>query len=429
MKNDILFYMWTIFFISLPIAVDVFYMRISYFVFIMLFLFFLMSSSIDIKNAIFQLKSPLALPGAIFLLIIVFSIFQSRFIPANSYIIDHSILNYPWIKSISHIILLFLLTIIFLAVIFFIDTKEKLKKVVIQYGKIATIFSVFSLLIFFLNIFFGVNIHGGTINTVVDIPGDNPRLVSLEQEPLFLGLYLITSLSLLCSLLFTEKNKKWIFFAITIVIITLFLTQSRSAILGFIFAAIIFLFQYKCECKQIISQTIKKVISSKFLIFIIISLLIIITTTSVVYNTEIITFTKPIITKSIIVPIIGAFDSSYGKFVSTQTRFIMSHYALEAFQQHPWLGVGYENYNFYTGQRYYYGLYDFNLNWPEVNNYPLKVLTELGIVGMFCFVILNITFYYTLLKAISHAKDIFLKNLLNCFFACSVYYCCFTFFF
>jgi O-antigen ligase len=98
----------------------------------------------------------------------------------------------------------------------------------------------------------------------------------------------------------------------------------------------------------------------------------------------------------------------------------MSHYALEAFQQHPWLGVGYENYNFYTGQRYYYGLYDFNLNWPEVNNYPLKVLTELGIVGMFCFVILNITFYYTLLKAISHAKDIFLKNLLNCFFAGSV---------
>ena len=124
-----------------------------------------------------------------------------------------------------------------------------------------------------------------------------------------------------------------------------------------------------------------------------------------------------IIDQGILAPTIGTFSNTYGKFWSTRTRMITYEYALDAFRQHPWLGVGYENYNFYTGNKVYLGLLDFNITWPEVNSYPLKVLAEQGIIGFLSFLFFVVMFFYSLFSARRKTNDPFLKALLEGYIA------------
>ncbi|MEK6921178.1 MAG: O-antigen ligase family protein, partial [Nanoarchaeota archaeon] len=123
------------------------------------------------------------------------------------------------------------------------------------------------------------------------------------------------------------------------------------------------------------------------------------------------------IEEGILGPTIGTFNSAYGKFWSTKTRLIMAGYAVDAFREHPWFGAGYENYGFYTGNKRYLGLLDFNITWPEVNNYPLRVLAEQGIVGFIAFLFFIIVFFYSLFSARKKATDPFLKALVEGYIA------------
>ena len=98
----------------------------------------------------------------------------------------------------------------------------------------------------------------------------------------------------------------------------------------------------------------------------------------------------------------------------------MASYALDAFQQHPWFGVGYENYGFYTGNKQYLGLLEFNITWPEVNNYPLRVLTEQGIIGFIAFLFFVAVFFYALFSARKKVSDPFLKAVVEGYIAAFV---------
>ncbi len=423
----------------------IFPVKLTYVFFFFLVLSFIYSySSEKREDLITKIKTPLDYLLFVVVLFIILSVFQSRFIPDNPYIIQNAWRNYPWIKSITKILLLLFCISIFYLCSLLLDSKQKIKEILLVYTITAVFASVVGLGVYAVYVFFGYITKINEHKLVVEVLGDVPRLVGTEAEPLFFGLYLLTVLPILYALLFTQYlskekkqiyNTKWLFIIISVMSAALLLTSSRSAILGFFTSLIILVFLYKEErsykayFKDLFYVTIDffqqlyyfLTASKKITAIIIICLALI-----VVYGTMNI---KPIaektgylIEKGIIVPIVGAFNEEYsaGKYWSTKSRFIMYQYAIDAWKQHPWLGIGYENYNFYSGQRYYYGLYDFNLNWPEVNNFPLKVLTELGIVGFVLFLSLVLYFFYYAFQALEKTKDLFWKAVVRGYIAVAV---------
>ena len=80
-------------------------------------------------------------------------------------------------------------------------------------------------------------------------------------------------------------------------------------------------------------------------------------------------------------------------------------YAWEGFKQHPLLGMGYSNYIFYSGYRLYYEIYGTTMNFPEVNNYPLKVLAEMGLIGFIVFIWLFVKAIKSAIYSMNYEKD------------------------
>ncbi len=444
--------------------------KLSYFFFILLFISLFIdytkkninekkqpNNKIIIKEISERIKTAIDFPLFVFLLIIIASIFQSKYIISNPYIINNSILNYPWIKSISKIFLLLGSMAMYYVCVFIINSKNRIKSVINTYIFSATIFSLFGICSLLLFIGTGYNITFNGYNTIVKIPSDLPRILSIEQEPLFFGFYLLTILPVLYSLIIAkyQKDKEWkntenkekiisyrtnlkkflmtnwiLLFASIVITMALLLTQSRSAILGFMLSitTLLYLFKgnnslYQCvkQClfvfyninKEIWKIILKVILLSKkrkYLFFLVLIILGFYVSANIIAirNTA-----QYVVEYGIINPIFGIFDSSTGKFISTKTRLIMYQFAITAFNKHPILGIGYENYNFYSGFMYYYGLYEENLNWPEVNNYPLKVLAEQGIIGFLFFIFILIIICNTFFTFIKKEKDPYLLTVMK----------------
>ncbi len=397
------------------------------------------------KQIIEQIKTPLDISLFLFLVVIILSVLQSKYIPPNPYIIKYSIFNYPWIKSITKIILVCGYITMFYVCIYLLNSKEKIIKYIKYYAVFLFLFSLLGIVMYSID---GVT---GTANSlmgysfVVDIPGDLPRLRGVEQEPLYFGFYILTLLPILYSILlsnnsemYTNSNnsafaKKLFLTYIIFSTVALILTQSRSALLGFFFSMLTLLCLYREKwveiyirskkfmkriynyCKEIISFILTNHYKKTAVLGLIV---IIIAGTYVgIHWNAIQQKSVWFIEVGIIAPTIGSFEEGTGKYWSTKTRFIAYNYAINAFRQHPWLGIGYENFNFYSGQKYYYGLYNFNMNWPEVNNYPLKVLTELGIIGFVIFLFFIGTLFYSLFSALKQTKDAYFKIILKGYIA------------
>lgn len=414
-----------LFFFSLPFtALSTFNnipLKLNYFFFILL----LISLFTQKKKDEFM-KTPLDVPLFLFLFVVILSVFQSRYIPANSFIIHQSVLNYPWIKSIMRIMLLFWGYLIYYTYINFFQSKQQLLQVFRIYCFSVGLFSLFGIICYILYLLTGHIITFAGHETIVDISIELPRLVSIEQEPLFFGLYILTILPVIYSLLvmhYIRKEKNTLLFWYTIIMtLALFLTQSRSALLGFICSvSTLFLFikreqswhQVTHDILFLMKKTVCDLLSSKMRKAVALILLILIGVSFVAYYD---TFSHTI-EHGIIIPITGAFDSTHGKFWSTKTRLIAYEYAIDAFKNHPFLGVGYENYNFFSGTKYYYGLVQFNMNWPEVNNYPLKVLAELGIVGFICFLLIVVTLFSYLFYAHHRTTNQYIKTIIQGYIA------------
>lgn len=385
-----------------------------------------------------RISTPIDIPLLLLLIIMIISIIQTIYLPINPTININRIYNYPWIKSITKIILLTIYIGIFYAIQAILQSKDDIKRWILQYISIGSIVALYGLLAFVIFIVTGHNLTIDGNNAIVVISDDLPRIKATEQEPSFFGFYLITIIPILLALIIRQRkeeatfyNNKFLLIAATIILLTLFLSGSRSALLGFFFSVFtLFLFykeqrswrRYWRDIWIILTRNWEKIklkISpffqsrKKLLICVLISI-IFFSLFFLIYHWDIILPKIQYGVRNYILnPTIGTFDSSYGKFWSTRTRLVMYGYALDAFQQHPWFGVGYENYNFYTGAKTYLGLLAINITWPEVNNYPLKILAEQGIIGFLAFLFLVVVFFFHLIQARNRTHDSFLKALLE----------------
>lgn len=392
-----------------------------------------------------KVKTPLDVPLCFFLGIILISILQTVHVPANAPIISNNIMNYPWIKSITRVILLISCFAVFYVVAALLNTKEKIRKY-LQWQCFFTLFFIaYALLSMF--IFF-------TTDKILFMDGEEalfvntdyiPRIKATEVEPLFFGFYILVTLPVLLSFLLRgflikqEQEYSWYFIlgSAGVMIVGLFLTQARSVLMGFFCSLFVLFFLYKGErswkeycvvyirlftpLMKMLLLLFQKILSSvwvkrRLMLIFIVMLLGIAIYTSMHWSAIQIKGVE-VIEGTIIAPVKGIFDKSTGKYWSTQTRIIAYNYALEAFRLHPWLGIGYENYNFYSGNVVYQEIMVINMNWPEVNNYPLKVLTELGIIGFFIFLLLVCSIFFSLYTAMKKTNDPFLKTVLKGYMA------------
>ncbi len=420
---------------TLPLnSVGAFYIGSSIKLWYIFLLFFLLSIVYNIQAKKQQrevvaekIKTVLDIPLLLFFCIVILSVFQSQYVPPNPPLSWPKVIYYPWIEGIVKILILGGCFSIYYGMQYLLDTKEKIKKCVYSYGILGVILAFYGIFALVWYLTSGSLITLFNQHAVDHVVGDIPRVVGTEKEPVFFGLYLMTALPVFYALCFVQPhekekqnfyNRKMLLRGSFLLTLALFGTSSRSAILGFICSlfALFFLFkeertyvQYSKEiCRRILS-----VFSSKKTKTIVILLLLVSAVFGMVHKEQV----SEGIQKTIIVPIVGTFDKDYGKFWSTKTRVIASTYAIDAWKQHPWLGIGYEGFNFYSGNNVYHGIILANVRWAEVNNYPLKVLTELGIVGFFSFLFLLGTLFFYIIRAIKRTTNIFLQTLLRGYLA------------
>ncbi len=364
------------------------------------------------KGVIFsRCKTPFDMTIVLVLLIIALSIFQSQYILPNSPVTGDTLLNYPWIKSITKSLLLGVLLLMFYITVFMLDTKEKLKRSIFWYGVFVCIYSMCGLISYVLFLTgYHVNILDFEPIIQHDPSAGIPRLRSVAEEPLFFGFYVLMSLFIMMKVWFDHVRKKEnvshpriLLASIALIILALSFTLSRSAGLGF-FAGFMFLVFFLCE--DIGGKKVISIISTMYallfrmtktrrtIIFFAFALFIFLTFYFLVWQVS------------------DAFNPGANRFWSTKTRLITYEQAVSAFLAHPFLGIGYENFNFYSGNKYYKDLVEFNFNWTEVNNYPLKVLAELGIIGFIVVSYLYLKIIIMTLKEIYSAKDHYLQAVL-----------------
>lgn len=440
-----------LFLFSLPVnkiwQIEVFLpLRLNYLFFGIFFLSIIYNCNSEEKRKkiIEKMQTAFDVPLFLFFCFIILSVLQTVHIPINPPLAYQTMIYYPWIKSLSKIALLGGCIIMFYMTQYVLSSREEIKEYMHKYAFFAAFFSVYGIIAFLVYLVFGFFISLDGYPAVIHLGNDTPRIISTEQEPIFFGWYLMTILPVLCAFFIVQRrnkespqffNMKLLQWLIIIIGGALIGTGSRSAIIGFLFSLgmLFFIYKgaqpYKQYCRDIFAVVGKnganilnkilfffspdktkaiKIICSAFLVGVILIGMYGASTWE-----ETVVQVKGGIEDVLIGPIVGTWDASYGKYWSTRTRFIAYSYAVDAFKAHPWFGIGYENFGYHAGNKVYYGLMPDNIRWPEVNNYPLKILAEMGIVGFLLFLFLVGTFFFTLIKAMSKTKDLFLKTVLQ----------------
>lgn len=371
------------------------YLDIFLLLFILYYLFFYVENFKDIFTGLHQ-KKFLALFALAFFLMTLSQI-QSVYItfPITT-IHPGAISNYPFIKS-SLRLLQVLFLFLFALCISHATHKISWKRMATMHTNIATTLSSFLLLTFFLNSFLPVNPLYNIITTSYDT--NFIRLSGFFLEPIILSLYLLTSIPLLFASM-TEQFSAYKVFGLFLQVSCLFLTYSRAGWLAlFVITPFLFFFFFK-EIEKRLSQKNfmgrsfpRRELGFVFILFFFFALIIILNyqpATDVVKQI----FTE-YVTKAVV--------PNQGKFWSTRLRLEAYSAAIDAFQKHPFFGIGIFNFHFYGGiKRYEEIAPGFYLNHSEVNNLFLSLLTELGIIGFlvlaYCGLLVFRHLYYLLKK-------------------------------
>jgi O-antigen ligase len=317
---------------------------------------------------------------AMVVVVLFVSILQSRFIPENAHIIRDSLLNYPFIRSFLRVIFLTSLMGISVYIFSTLTTKEKLEKAINFLLYSTTIVCLLLLVAYFLKVF------------LADITFLNPfltihfergiRINGFFTEPGILAAFLLVTLPLTVTMCWLTSQKRYILMLL-IQTIVFVLTFSRGAFLALFFGVILtlFLFVYRKMPKHFFkhySLTKKKIFIFFSLLFMVLFLLGFFAVAS-----------QPFIAQN---P-----QTSW----SLKNRIFTTEYALEAFSDHPFMGVGYGNFIFHTGLIYNKDLYHKPFApYPDVNNLFLQPFVETGIIGAFFFLLLFCTLSSQLMKSI-----------------------------
>jgi len=290
-----------------------------------------------------------------------------------SYATDKGLALSESLRFLTYIILYFIVK-------YSIKDKMNIKGIMNSYIFIVALISIMGLIQF---------ITGIGLDPKFIIWGNNTaqyRIAVTLENPNNLGVFLVIGLFPIAMLMLKEKNRKKKFFYVAIILLILFdvfATYSRNALIGLLIcsAALAFLYSWKIFIALggvgalilLIPQ-----ISHRF-----------VTALSVSQNSD---------------------------------RVKLWETALKMFEEHPFTGVGNGNYivlydtyvNKYPELRYL----DYS-HFPSHNSY-LKVLSELGIIGLAAFLGLIISSFLKLKKLLNITEDAYYKAFFTGFLAASI---------
>ena len=241
---------------------------------------------------------------------------------------------------------------------------EKINRYVIYSAWIVVIFSIWQ----FLGDFAGLpNYLTGLREGYTKITFGFPRVHAFSREPLYLGSFLFIPLGLVSGKILKEKSKISIWLLLFLLILVMFLTLSRGAILGLIAAIVmlICIFPRKIVNWRNIIFTLSALIISAGIIFAGLNLF---------GSDKVERFVNHLTIK----------DINIGE--STVSRLINFNTAFEISKSFPYTGIGIGNYGSYVTN---YNIFDSRVN-DIVNNEYLEILAETGYIGLFAFIALII---------------------------------------
>ncbi len=313
-------------------------------------------------------------PLWIFLGVAVLSGFQSYAIPLGAPIIENAWHNIPWIKSVSRLFLLFILASLVYITSHRIKTSVCLRKVVVVLAWSSLFVAVYSLgsLVAFS---WGLQAHVGDWSPFYSDNIAHERLRGFEDEPLFYANYLLVVLGVLGGAFFSKEFKSLRFLlgiSWCVNLLALLYTFSRGGIGAFGVGVSLALLLNARKFKRFLKNPFFWAVVALLLFG---------------------ALQVPAVER-ILSSLTAVFNPDSAVYTSGSTRIDMVRWALLAWLQHPLLGVGYENYNFYSGFEFYDGVAMYPINWPEVNNLYVKILAEMGVLGALAGLLLLFTILY-----------------------------------
>ncbi|MGH2611539.1 MAG: O-antigen ligase family protein [Rhabdochlamydiaceae bacterium] len=182
------------------------------------------------------------------------------------------------------------------------------------------------------------------------------RACGTLPHPNILGGFLVFSLLMTCLLYEQSSRKKWIGAAIVLQIITLFISYSRAALFAFIAAILLWLFLHYLQEK--LFSKIWKPLTLGF------TLSLLLFFPQLFYRGGVISYNEVSLRSDVM-------------------RISMQDVALQIIRDHPWFGVGYNNY-LIAFAKYTHGL---DVESISVHNIFLLIATETGLIGLTFFLI------------------------------------------
>lgn len=366
------------------------FIKLSYIVSLVLFLVFLAQAAV--KKELKISRTPLDVSLFFLFLVTGLSIFQSRYIGEPQYVIRSSWFNEPYNRSIFQFLALLSMMIPYYLTLSYIDSEKMVKKVI----KVWT-YAAFLVSLFGIYGFIGHYLHLPFAEYAVVLEfGEEkiPRIRSTCEEPIFLGLFLMTIIPVLSAILFS-KRKEFYFKNMLPMLVTmmvcLVLTFSRSAWISCIPAFLFIVYQYR----SVISRNLVKFIMAVggFLLFLI--LLDMMVFRGALYNYAVMRSTGVLT----------------GEEFSSFTRWESIYVAFNLFLVHPVLGVGIGNFNFhfmdYVPLQHFifFIAYGGFFSPPTVGNLFMGFLAEMGILGFITLIWLFIAIFKSSFKALKASWD------------------------
>lgn len=345
-------------------------------------------------------KTPLDWPIFILLIIFILSMLQSRFIPLNFEVLEATRFNRPFNRSFLQIVALMYIMVLYYMTNSLINSKEDLIKII-------RIWIISSITVTLLGIygFFGYSMGFPFTKDLVILDGFIPRAKSILREPMFLGLYLMTVMPLIFSMILGKIKlipRRWLISFFVLLAVLLAFSLARAAWIALIVSLhVVFLYYYKSQIKGL---------RWIFLILIIMGLIFL--------------FMGNVYSKAGLERFfVFRFYNLHEDF-STLSRLDSIVAGYNMFKAHPFFGVGYGNYPFHflsCAPDFHYVLFAWLpqgiFTFPNAHNIFVNYLAETGIIGAFAICLLLLTVLITTFNAIKRTHDSFYRPVLIGYFA------------
>lgn len=431
--------------------------------YIMAFILLIILFYVKMKNKDFKfLGSGVDLPFLILVIVLLFSVIQSRFILNNEFVpMSSSVSIFTrdiYFRSVTQVFSIVFMMVIFYLVFNIVREKKALIDALNILIISATIACVFSLAAIYVCHFLKSNVFLNKYFSllILDEKVSGPRglrLRGFSPEPLIFGTYLVSVLPVTLSACFSRYFKKALIIpSLIIQSLTLFLTFSRSGWLALFFALFTFLllnlnnifsFIRKNKLAILILAITAIILAAAFNMFTGGRLVCKVQKSKLFEKINYSTFGQIAILRNI---------KRYSEASKSDTpELIIDNYnwgtmmrindivaGLNMFKEHPFLGVGWGNYI------YQYLRYDpqiigwWWIKWPETGNrpgtpvccnFPATIFAECGILGILAFAFLAFRIIDIVFKGLAIALDRDLRIILaGLFSSLTAIFICYQFF-